>query len=429
MPEGCVSEPEFTYDRGIATVRWGAPGTRDHVEMTFDSIEPERRSGGGVRAFVVVRNGKPQPIWRAPLSLTGPNAKRDAAADLARLHARDDWRLLLEDACWKVVDAHQTGRPAIRLWDAPDPPDDGQLLPPLLVKNDAVMIFGDGGGAKSYLGLALALSLQTGQPLVGYLRPLARLRVAYLDWEWRPEPHKRRMRALLGPDPDGHARELLYVPCSAEGPLVHQEGRLRRLFHEHRIEYAVGDSAALACDGPPEDAQVALAFFQSLARLEVGSCLLAHVNRQGDQEKPFGSAFWHNSARLTWNVQRASEEDGRLKISLFNRKANDGSRQQPIGLEFQFGERTTINCVEVSSTSSSERKSERQSNRLHDRLAGFLAAARGATYEQARLELGASEDSIRKVIQRDRGQTFITWRDPEDKRITRLGLTEKPGHE
>jgi hypothetical protein len=412
-----MDSPAFNYDRGIATVIWREP----HVEMVFDWIRSERRTGD-VRAELVVRNGKPEPLYRTPLSLTGPNAKRDAATDLGRMAAGPNWRELLELACWKVVDAHRQGRPAINLWDAPERSDGGLLLPPFLVKDDAVCIFGDGGDGKSYLGLGFSLSLQTGVPLVGYLRPVARMQVAYLDWEWRPEPHKRRMRALLGAEPDANARRLTYIPCGAEGPLAHQVDRLRRIFHERHIEYAVLDSVALACDGPPEDAQVALAFFQALGRLEVGSCLLAHTNRSGDPEKPFGSVFWHNSARLTWNVQKAGEVDGRLTVSMFNRKVNDGPKLPPVGLEFDFGDRTIINCVGVAEEAA-KRSSERRSDRLGARLEELLAGiGQGPTYYEAATELGTTYDTVRNVISRDAGRTFRTWKDG---RVTRIGLQEE----
>ena len=422
-----MSEPEFTFDRGIASMTWGTAGAPDYVEFMFDFLRPDRRTGD-VRAELVVRNGTSTPLYRTPLSLTGPNAKRDAAKDLGDVAKGElkavNWRERIETACWRVIDAHRSGRPEINLWDASDPPDAGLLLPPLLVKNDAVIIFGDGGDGKSYLALALALSLQTGHPLVGYLRPLGRPRVAYLDWEWRPEPHKKRMRALLGDEPDENARLLTYIPCAAEGPLVHQVDRLRRIFHERQIEYAVLDSVALGCDGPPEDALVALAFFQALARLEVGACLLAHTNRSGDPEKPFGSTFWHNSARLTWNVQKDDDEEGAqdtdsLRVILHNRKANDGPKSPPVGLEYEFGARTIINCREVLAT---KQKSERAGNSLRGRLIELLRGTDGATYEDAAMALDSTPDYVRKIVQQDLGRTFKRFPDRENARITRLGL-------
>src|ERR1019366_111926 len=174
---------------------------------------------------------------------------------------------LIETASWKVVDAVRQGRPAILLGDAVEPPGDGSLLPPLLLPNDPVIIFGDGGSAKSHLGLGLALSVHAGQPYVD-LAPTRRMQTAFLDFEWNPWPHRKRMQALVGADP---VPGLLYVPCLSEGPLSGQVDRLRGILSAHRIEYVVLDSVALACAGPPEDAATALDFMQALGQLEVGS--------------------------------------------------------------------------------------------------------------------------------------------------------------
>jgi hypothetical protein len=288
-----------------------------------------------------------------------------------------------------------------------------------------VIIFGDGGEGKSYLGLSLALTLQTGIPLVGWYKPLQRLRVAYLDWEWVDHRHRARMRRLLGDDPDPLARELRYVPCQQEGALIHQIDRLRRLLHEARIEYVVIDSVALACAGKPEEAEVALAFFQALSQLEVGACLLAHVNRLGDPLKPFGSAFWHNSARLTWNIQRAAEQESeRLRVTVFNRKNNDGPLHDPLGLEFEFGERTLINAVDVA-PALQKRRSERASNSLRSRLIELLRGGDGATYEDAAMALDTSPEYVRKVVKEDIGRTFRRFPDSQNGRITRLGLVKE----
>jgi hypothetical protein len=254
----------------------------------------------------------------------------------------------LETASWQVVDAFRKGRPSLALWDAQPPPGGTLLLPPLIPANEPTVLFGDGGHAKSYLALALALSIHSGRPLVGGMKPTATLRTAYLDFEWHQWPHKQRAQALWGneiPPP----RTFEYVPCQVEGPLCHQVDRLRGIFQEKQIQYAVIDSVALACDGPPEEAQVALRFFQALSRLEVGSTSLAHINRGGDSQKPFGSAFWHNSARATWYVQRVQEEDSPiLDLGLYNRKVNDGARVAPLGLRFEFGTgRTTITRTDL----------------------------------------------------------------------------------
>jgi hypothetical protein len=385
--------PKFTYVRGIATMAW--PGD-PVVTMLFDRIREDRRSHE-VSAEVTYSTDA-TVLHRGRLNATSTRGKQEAARYLATLSPGQPWPTLIEAASWQVVDAVRAGRPAILLGDAPEPPGDGSLLPPLLLPDDPVILFGDGGSAKSYLGLGLGLSVHSGRPYVD-LAPTRQMRVAFLDFEWNPWPHKRRMQALVGTDP---APDLLYVPCLAEGPLSGQIDRLRGILSRHRIEYVVLDSVALACAGPPEDAAVALDFFQALGQLEVGSCLLAHINRSGDEDRPFGSTFWHNSARLTWNI-KAHQEPGqdRLDLALHCRKVNDGPKPPSFALHWEFSPtRTTVTRTDL------RRIPELAGGLpLKDRISGILAAG-PRTCQDLADELETVATTVRRTLTRGEGQRF-----------------------
>jgi len=388
-----MSGPKFTYDRGIATMAW--PG-EPVVVMCFDRIREDRRSHE-VTAEVTYSAGD-AVLHRGRLNATSTRGKAEAAKYLATLASSQPWPMLIEAASWKVVDAVRQGRPAILLGEAPEPPGDGSLLPPLLLPNDPVIIFGDGGSAKSYLGLGLALSVQAGRPYVD-LAPTRRMRAAFLDFEWNPWPHRKRMQALVGDDP---MPGLLYVPCLSEGPLSGQVDRLRGILSEHRIEYVVLDSVALACAGPPEDAAVCLDFFQSLGQLEVGSCLVAHVNRSGDEDRPFGSTFWHNSARMTWNVKAHQETDqDQLDLALHCRKVNDGPKPSSFALHWEFSPtRTTVTRADL------RRIPELAGGLpLKDRISGLLATEQRTVQDLAD-RLDASPDVVRVTLLRGEGKRF-----------------------
>jgi len=299
-----------------------------------------------------------------------------------------------------VIDATRTGRPGIALRDVGEAPTAGGLVvPPLLIASDPVILFGDGGSAKSFLGLALAMSTDSGTPYADL--PVSRpIKTAFLDFEWQPWPHRRRMQMLCdgGPLPG-----LLYVPCGAEGPLSSQVERLLRILHEHAIEYIVLDSVALACAGAPEEAAVALDFFQALTRLEVGSCLLAHINRSGDEERPFGSTFWHNSARLTWFL-KASQEPGasHLDLALTNRKSNDGPKAETFALHFAFEPaRTTIRRTDIAAIPELAGTLP-----LKDRIRRRLASGAQTVAELADW-LDVHPETVRTTLKRLSGRNFV----------------------
>lgn len=258
----------------------------------------------------------------------------------ARSKAKDvDWTGLLEEFCQRVLAAERNGSPAVLLADLPRPnPDEAlDVMGLRLLDRHPAILFGDGGTAKSYLGLWFA----------GLLSERGR-RVAMFDWELSGEDHRDRLERLFGADgmPDIH-----YARCAR--PLVHEAERLRRIVRENAIDFAVFDSIAPACDGPPEAAEIASRYFQALRQLgELGSLHVAHVTKSGDNadRRPFGSAFWHNLARGTWNARlaEASPDDAALHVALHNRKANLGPLRPSVGFELAFTDNsTTIRRVDL----------------------------------------------------------------------------------
>lgn len=411
-----MTEPTFTFDRGIGTAAWGEPGTPSRLELTFDWLSTERRTGE-VKAELVVRNGAPdaRPIFRDSVNLTSSRARAATAKELAALRSGQNWREMLEDVCWRVVDAHRQGRPAILLRDAVAPLDGEELIAPLATKRDPAILFGDGGVSKSLVGLALAASIHTRRELIKGLSVASSLRTAFLDFEWNPWPHHKRLRALWGP---GELPDLVYIPCQQEGPLMHQVDRLRRKFHEHGIEFVVLDSIAQALSGPATEDETARAYFAALARLEVGSIHLAHIVKDAKKPEqtryPFGSIFFHNSARLTWYVQKGRGTKTGLDVTLHNRKVNDGALADPIGLHFEFGDRTTITSGPAGHESHDGFSSARsEESAVRARMIAVLKQARQPmTYAKLGAEIGTSTATVRDKANAYAGRDFVIL-DPE----------------
>lgn len=273
----------------------------------------------------------------ADFNLSSARARLDRArllADRARLKV--DFTLLVEEFCHLVISAERTGGPAVQLRDVPrpDPEDVFDVDGIRLLKRHPTVIFGDGGEAKSLTALYLAGRLAQ--------RGVA---VLFADWEFAGEDHRDRFERLFGADmPD-----LLYVRC--DRPLVSEGDRLRRLVRDHGVEYAVFDSVAFACDGPPEAAEVASSYYRAVRQIGVGSLHIAHTSKaEGADQKPFGSTFWHNGARSTWYAKRAaaSPDNRQITIGLFNRKTNIGPLRSAVGYEITFGtDQTTFEPVHV----------------------------------------------------------------------------------
>ncbi len=404
-----MTKPEFTFNRGAARVMWPAPQS---VRVEFDYLRADSRSGE-LKGQVTVRSDAPGAtglLHRANLNLTSTQARTAIVRQVVRRAQEQglDWDGLLEEACFLTIEAHRAGEPAILLRDAERPADSGWLLPPFVLGRLPTILFGDGGAAKSYLALAAAISIHTGDELL-HIKPTARVNTAYLDWEFDAWEHRDRMRRLVGND----MPTLVYVRCV--GALRDQVDRLQRVIREHEIGYVVMDSVGMACDGPPEEAQAALGFFDALRALEVGALCVAHVNRSGDTDRPFGSTFWHNSARSTWYAKKQQETAAStLTVGLFNRKSNTGPLAGPIGYTLAFdSSQTTIERTDV-------RDVPELAGQVPLKARMIKALGSGAmTYAELSNALSADVDALRQVVHRA-PQTFA--RIPGLDGVARIGL-------
>jgi hypothetical protein len=315
-----------------------------------------------------------------------------------------DWFGMVEELCQRVLAAERRGHPAVVLSQVPAPaPDDTVSVEGFTIpRAHATILFGDGGTAKSLL------SLYAGGKLEAHGE-----RVALFDWELDAATHRGRLERLFGPLCMPSIR---YVRC--ERPLVHEIDRIRRVIQDEEITFGVFDSVGFACDGPPEAAESALNYFRAWRQLRIGGLHIAHISKaeNGDQ-RPFGSAFWHNSARATWYVKQATNEPGSLTIGLINRKANLGPLQPALAYTFSFdAQRTTLTRVNASTVDELV-----DSVPLWQRIKQTLKTG-PQTLAAIADELDAKVDTVEKAVKR-KSQVF-TKVSSEDG-IYRIALVER----
>ena len=342
-----------------------------------------------------------QSLSIADFYLSSLRARSERARLLAqRCREKVDWLGLLETFCQRVIAAERAGEAAVDLRTVPLPTSEpGISIEGLyLLRNHATIIFGDGGTAKSYLGLYLAGRLAE-----------EGLRVGFFDWELGAEDHRVRLGKLF---PDGMPL-VTYARCKL--PLFHEVDRLRRIARENRLDYAVYDSVSFACDGPPESAEVANRYTRATRLIGIGSLHTAHISKaEGGDQKPFGSTFWFNGARAVWYADRAEEvPDGSIiRVGLFNRKINLGALKQPVGFTVTFTEERTI------FRRSNVADSPELSKKLSVRQRMIAALKRGALAPEAVAEeIEADLETVKRTVRRY-SKIFIVLSD------SKVGLLE-----
>lgn len=328
----------------------------------------------------------------ADFNLSSARARQDRAKLLAQRSQTEtlDWVGVMEEFCQRVLAADRAGQPAVDLRTLQKPAaDDGLDIEGLsLLRRHPSIIFGDGGAAKSYLCLYLA----------GCLAKKG-TRTALFDWELAGEDHRDRLERLFGIE----MPKVIYARC--ERPLVYEVDRLRRIARDEQIEFAIFDSVAFACDGPPEAAEVAGRYFRSVRELGGGSLHVAHINKSDNADmKPFGSSFWHNGARATWYA-RASEpstETAMLTLGLFNRKSNLGPLRNPVGFQIEFSKDST----KFVRTDVRDRPDMAEAMSVRQRMAAVLR--RGAFEPEAlAAEIEAKKDTVTRIARKYKGQFIV----------------------
>jgi hypothetical protein len=143
------------------------------------------------------------------------------------------------------------------------------------------------------------------------------------------------------------------------------------------------------------------------------------VNKSDESDKkPFGSSFWHNGARATWNIKRSETEHPHdITVGCYNRKANLGPLQPAVGFRIEFAAmRTHVHPADLS--------------RVGDLATGLPLRLRireavshtPQTVANLAEQLGAKVDSIDRAVRRNPG---LFTRAAGDDGIARIALTER----
>lgn len=208
-------------------------------------------------------------------------------------------------------------------------PEQQDLLLGYLHPTGHTIFFGDGdvgkGTVAAWIATRLARDLDHRVLIVDF---------EHNEAEWQPRLHS------LGYVENGPIR--YYDP--AETPIWEQADDIAAAAKAMDATYVIVDSITFACmtDVSSGETHVVAQYKAALTAIALPPLSLAHIPKSGKEPHyPFGSIFWHNSARATWRLDHLEvEQEGgdqpSRKVTMTCCKRNDGYKPAKKILEILY---------------------------------------------------------------------------------------------
>ena len=321
----------------------------DDVEIKFSNISS---SGEAIYAYVRVFITIPvrKLISTTKLNLLSSRSISELTRRLNDVYPYD-WSQILQASCTKVIE---------EFLNPPTPEKltlTERLYPKFLIDRfilhqSPTLWFAPGGSGKSFLALALAACCENGFDLFGTCEPTKAL---YLDWETDYQETTRRVSLIA----EGLSKiyeikkEEMALPSYLRMylPLVNGTEELLETVNTYGYQLLIIDSVAPALGSDLISAAEVTRFFGSVRRLNaegITTLLITHISKgekkdNKSQRTPFGSIFFENFPRLTWELRSEyREDDNSFLFGVFCRKSNVG-KLEPKGYKLSF----LPNCVDI----------------------------------------------------------------------------------
>lgn len=299
------------------------------VEIRFSGVIS---SGESVTAFtrVYIKIPVRKLISTTKLNLLAPRSISELANRLNEME-KNDWGYIIQSACLKVIE------------DLLSPPIPEQLkivedtFPKFLVEQfileqSPTLWFAPGGSGKSLLGLALGICTENGYDIFGGCEPTHTL---YLDWETDKYEMDRRASLLVAGIADVYETDINQIKLPSYMrmylPLIDSIEGLIETVYMHGFKFIIIDSVAPALANDLNSPSETTKFFSAIRKLNaegVTTLLITHVSKEAKKTgagSPFGSVFFENFPRLTWELKSEYDEQRTaFNFGIFCRKSNVG---------------------------------------------------------------------------------------------------------
>jgi hypothetical protein len=302
--------------------------TPENVYMRIDHIvEGDSLTG----EFTIGLNGtdKVNHLYAGRINMLSVSAKK-TFADVLKKRYDLEWDTVIEQACYKTIEAYRQGEPAVTVGDMPERTKNRYRLFPFIMEDSMTTLYGLGGSCKSYVAAFLVVMIQTGVGRLGF-DPI-KGNCLILDWEACQEDWDERIKAIkLGMDIE--APELpIYKRCHRI--LANDILEIQKLVLEHNIKTVIVDSVGMASELTDSYHSSAIQMLRAARSLGCAILLLDHESKN---KELFGSVYKLNEVRSAFEVKATQEEGSDIAcLSIEHTKINNGPKTKRIGLEITF---------------------------------------------------------------------------------------------
>lgn len=327
-----VSVPILNSVGDVYELHWVEEG----IYITLDHVSEGENMNGEFHVELNGTENKRSHVYQAKMNLLSISAKKSLAEALRKRRDDFEWETIIEQACYKTIEAFRRGDPTTVIGYLPQRTKPRYRMYPFVLEENMSSLFGNGGSGKSYVACFIAVSVQTGMPFLGY-SPIQG-NVLILDWEATQEDWDEMIKAVsagFGIDPP----LIFYKHCYHTLPDDIIE--IQKVVMQEDIQLVIIDSVGMASELVGEYHSSAIKMLRAARSLGCSILLLDHKTKEGKQ---FGSIYKINEVRSAFELKSAKDSTGKLlDISIKNTKINNGAfaKTQALRIEFTGDDNTT----------------------------------------------------------------------------------------
>lgn len=316
------------------------------------------------------------------------------------------------------------------------PPAQKWLVKGVVPDNWPTFFYGEGGSAKSYLAMLLALAIALGLQFLGV--KAHKRKVLYLDWEMDEPTFRARVNRVakgMGISVEKGVKGLYYKRLFF--PLKDHLDEIIEECEQRGIGLVIIDSFAFSMTGQDTSAQPDVtAQMARIAQIPAPCVIIDHISKEGKGEKgPFGSAYKKNASRWMWWCRAATKEqtpDGETPpgtfVRMWNAKHNIAAQQDDIYLHVEWDD--DFNADKVTMTRK-KREDVPQSLTQDTFQKGSSSNGELSASQQEFLDgVAAAYDETKEPVTREAMRLFMGLKEVKPitslaKSLTKLGLLKE----